>query len=549
MNLKEFIFLRFLDIFSSIFNKSGIDYKTMRRLVQIKLTLDTRRPSNLFQGRRKKSQDKNTDYTLFLYGFFGLMFSTLMFTNASIFIKTNILTGIILFMVMTSLIADFSSVLLDVKDKNILSPRSVNSKTINTAKVIHIAYYLIKVTFSISIFPMIFGTIKYGPLFLVIFLVEDVLMMGFILFFTSILYFVILRFFDGEKLKDIINYIQIVLTVVMLVLYQLMGRIMNISTVGGYHELKAWMYFIPSSWFAAVFSVIVEGQHQIAYVVLALTSVVISAIAFIVYTKYISVYFERNLSKLINSDKGNKKLKKSGGFGDKALSIICPNKIQKEFFRFASNMISSERRLKLTIYPYLAFGAVLPFVFVFNFNVQSSGASVLDKIANGKYYFGVYYTLACASMSIVYMGRSEKFKGAWIYDVLPIEDMSQVYKGVAKAFFLRLMFPITLITNLVFLALCGFKILPDVIAMMINLVLLVLVSIKISPKELPFSRDFTNKYSAGSAFGFMILTAVLGVIHYLATRVSFGIWVYIAVIIVAIVVLWNNAFKFEVKKL
>lgn len=546
--MKEFIFLKFLDKFSALFNKAGIDYKIMRRLIQIKLTLDTRRPSNLFQKRRTKDKEKSSDFTLLLYGFLGLMFSTILFTDASIFMKMNIMTGIILFMVMSSLIADFSSVLLDVKDKSILSPRSVNSKTINTAKVIHIAYYLMKVTFSISIFPMIFGTVKYGPLFLIIFLVEDVFMMGFILFFTSILYFAILCFFDGEKLKDIINYLQIVLTVAILILYQLMGRIMNISTVGGHHEPKVWMYFIPSSWFGAVFSVIIEGQYQTAYVVLALASIVISVAAFIIYTKFISVYFEKNLSKLINTDRGNKKLKRSSNLGYKILNIICPNKTQREFFRFASNMISSERRLKLTIYPYLAFGAVLPFVFVFNMDMHSSGSSVLNRIANGKYYFGVYYTLACASLSINYMGRSEKFKGAWIYDVLPIEDMSQVYKGITKAFFLKLMFPITLLTNLVFLALCGVKILPDVIAMMINLLLLVLISIKISPKELPFSNDFTNKYSAGSAFAFLALTAVLGGIHYLATRVSFGIWIYIAVIVVAIVVLWNNVFKFEIKK-
>lgn len=546
--MKDFMFLKFLDKFGAIFNKMGIDYKIMRRLLQIKLTLDKRTPSNLFQARKRKNEEKNSDYTLIMYGFIGLMFAAIIATESSLFIKMNIITGIILFMVMSSLISDFSSVLLDIKDKNILNPRPVNPKTINAAKVIHIAYYLMKVTFVISIFSMIFGTVKYGPLFLIIFLVEDVFMIGFILFFTSILYFAILCFFDGEKLKDIINYLQIVLTIAILVLYQLMGRIMNITSAGGYHEPKIWMYIIPSSWFGSVFSVIIEGQHQPSYVVLAIMAMIVPVIAFVVYSKFIAPYFEKNLSKLINSDKGRKKAKGVNSFGDKILSIICKDKTQKEFFRFASNMIASERRLKLTIYPYLVFGAVLPFVFIFNINVRDSGGSVLNKIANGKYYFGVYYTLACASMSTVYIGRSEKFKGAWIYDVLPIEDMSQVYKGITKAFFIKLMLPITAFTNLVFLFLCGVKILPDVVAMMINLVLLVLISIKISPKELPFSQDFTNKYSAGSAFAFMILTAVLGVIHYASTLVSFGIWIYIAVIVIAIAVLWNNVFKFKIEK-
>lgn len=540
--MKEFLLLKFLDKFSGFFNKRGIDYKVMRRIIEIKLTLDKRRPSNLFQQTKKDTGKESFDYSLIIFGFIGLMSSIIIFENVPIFIKMNIITAMILFMVMTSLVADFSDVLLDVKDKSILSPRPISSKTLNTAKIIHIAYYLIKTTFAISIFSMVFGTIKYGPVYLIAFLVDNIFMLGFILFITSIVYFIILTLFDGERLKDVINYLQIAFAIIILVLYQLMGRIMNVVSMGKNFHLSVWTYLLPSAWFSAIFHIIVDGQYETGYIVLAVIGIILPIAVFIIYTKFIASYFEKNLTKLINFDNGSKKSGKRSKLKNKILSIICPNRTQRNFFRFAINMISSERKLKLTAYPYLAFGAILPFVFVFNFTMGNSG-DFLTKISNGKYYFGIYYTLICASISIVYMGRSEKFKGAWIYGVLPLEDMEDVYKGTFKAFFIRLIFPITFVTSLIFMALCGMKILPDIIAIMINLLLLTIIVFKITSRELPFSKDFTTKYSMSESFISMGITVVIGLIHYLATKLSFGIWIYIVVALIAIIVMWKNAFK------
>ena len=43
---------------------------------------------------------------------------------------------------MTSMISDFSSVLLDIRDSNILYPKPIDRKTVSAAKLIHIIIYL-----------------------------------------------------------------------------------------------------------------------------------------------------------------------------------------------------------------------------------------------------------------------------------------------------------------------------------------------------------------------------------------------------------------------
>ena len=45
---------------------------------------------------------------------------------------------LIAFMVMTSMISDFSSVLLHIRNRNILFTKPIDRKTINAAKIVHI---------------------------------------------------------------------------------------------------------------------------------------------------------------------------------------------------------------------------------------------------------------------------------------------------------------------------------------------------------------------------------------------------------------------------
>jgi ABC-type uncharacterized transport system ATPase subunit len=68
-----------------------------------------------------------------------------------------------------------------------------------------------------------------GMVFFLMLLFFLVLTNLFVIVLTSLVYFVILRFFDGEKLKDIINYIQIILTIVLMLGYQLVGRLLDIA--------------------------------------------------------------------------------------------------------------------------------------------------------------------------------------------------------------------------------------------------------------------------------------------------------------------------------
>ncbi|MDV2583582.1 hypothetical protein RYX53_15570, partial [Alkalibacillus haloalkaliphilus] len=90
--------------------------------------------------------------------------------------------------VMTSMISDFSNVLLDVRDKGILLTKPVGKKTISAAKTVHISIYLFFLTAAIAAAPLIAGTLRHGLLFLLLAIIGLILLDLFIVVLTAIIY-------------------------------------------------------------------------------------------------------------------------------------------------------------------------------------------------------------------------------------------------------------------------------------------------------------------------------------------------------------------------
>lgn len=66
---------------------------------------------------------------------------------------------------MTSMISDFSSVLLDVRDRSILSTKPIATKTVNAAKFMHIFIYLAYLTIALTTIPLLVGLFTQGIIF------------------------------------------------------------------------------------------------------------------------------------------------------------------------------------------------------------------------------------------------------------------------------------------------------------------------------------------------------------------------------------------------
>ena len=256
--MRDFQSLKFLALFKHVFIKLGIDYEAMKKILRIKLTMDERRVPTIFNDTRKKKDGNQFLKSLWIYGLYGLMLIPFIVFGDNYIFQMSIVFGMIMFILMTSMIADFSSVLLDVRDKNILHTKPISGKTISAAKIVHVMIYMSFITGAFVAIPLVVGLFRHGLVFTLIFLAELLLTMLFVVVFTSLLYLFVLRFFDGERLKDIINYVQILFSVGVIIGYQILIRSFEFVDLDFTYTFSWWHLFIPPIWYGAPFELLLS---------------------------------------------------------------------------------------------------------------------------------------------------------------------------------------------------------------------------------------------------------------------------------------------------
>lgn len=550
--MKDFKILKFLDKVSPAFKSFGIDYPMMRRILQVKLVMDQRRVPTIMMNSKNSESKSSFRSSMLLYAFLGLFIGVFIFLPLPLFLKMNFIIGMLLFMIMTTMISDFSSVLLDVADKNILLPRPVQAKALNAAKLIHIVIYLFRITISIAGGSLLFGLIRYGFVFFLLFLFEIVLICGLVILVTSLFYFAILTFFSGEKLKDIINYFQIALTIFMTVMYQLIGRIFNVSNQSMIFTPHWWQFLLPSTWFAAPFSLLVEHDFSGYFILMSIVGIVVPVITMTLYSKVVAPRFEKSLQKLNNSGGSNRNTIKKKSLQRAVSNMICFPPLEKVFFRFTVRMLANERKLKLKLYPSFALSAIIPIIFLMSFSSRTQSFSeTYAQITHGAYYLFIYSSVAILCPSFLLISASENYKGAWIYKALPVGNPVVVLKGAFKGFLYKYIVPIYLFLSFTVIVIYGLKTVPDLALMFINMLVLMLIIFSSSKKELPFYKDLQytqQNNNTGVVFLSMGLCCLFAFVHYMLLKyVPFGVAINIAVSLVIAILLWRSAFKISWK--
>ncbi|WP_377887248.1 hypothetical protein [Alkalihalobacillus sp. R86527] len=541
--MKNFNSLKLLDVFKVLFEKLGIDYGTMRRILQVKLTMDGRRTSTVMSqnmGNSKKSDSNQFLKSLWFYAFTGLTLVPILFVGENYMFQVSIIIGVFMFLIMTTMISDFSSVLLDVRDQTILGTRPVNSKTISASKAIHVTIYLFFITVAMISTSLIVGTIRHGFLFGVLFILTILFTNLFIVAITAMLYYVILKLFGGERLRDMINYVQIGLSITIVLGYQVVARAFEIVEFEAQFTPEWWTVLLPPVWFSAPFAVVLNGETGPYYFILSALAVVVPVLSFVAYTKILPTY-EENLVKLMDQTTKSSKRNRFGLF-KRLASLVTRSKEEHAFYRFAEKMLKNERELKLKIYPSLGFAMIFPFVFLYN---NYSAAGSFEMLGQGKSYLSIYAALMMIPGVVIMLQYSSKSKGAWIYHVAPVADLTNSIKGTLKALLIRLFLPLFIVLSVLYTVIFGIRILPDLLIVFLLTFIYSVVCFKLIKGTLPFSEPF-ERASQGDGWKtlpFILLIPLLGFIHYGATFVPFGVWIYLLLALVMTPLIWKLGLK------
>ncbi|KHF38536.1 hypothetical protein [Halalkalibacter okhensis] len=542
--MENFLTLKLLDYFRSVFEKLGVDYNIMRKILQVKLTMDNRRVPTIFTQSNAKTDKKKEGNqflkSLWLYGLFGLVLVPFILVGENYLFQMSIVFSIAMFIIMTSMISDFSSVLLDIRDKTILQTKPVTQKTISASKLVHIVIYLFFLTGSIMAIPLLVSLFTKGIVFFLIFLVEILFVNLLIIVITALLYLFILRFFDGEKLMDLINYVQIMLSLATIVGYQLVIRSFEFINIDIQVNLDWWQFFLPPMWYAAPFEWILNGHTNMFILIYTALAFIVPIFSIVLYIKLMPS-FERNLQKLTAQSGG----RKSSHKGSLVAKWICRNSKERTFYRFANTMMKQEREFKLKVYPSLGLAFVLPILLFYNeFRYRT-----LEEMASTQYYLAIYVCLLIIPTIIMMLKYSGTYKGAWIYQAAPIEHPGPIFKGTLKAFLMKLFLPVYILQCLIFGYIFTVAIVPHLLTVLLSSFVYTVLCFLLLKKALPFSESF-KAGQQGEGFTIFILLLLIGPfigLHYLSSMVPFGIYIYIVLLLLVNYFLWNDRIFKKVK--
>lgn len=529
------ISLKTLDKIRFLYEKLGIDYDTLRLIVSTKLTMDSRKVSNLLGSSQDDESSNQYKKMQIIYAIIGFFIMFIIVGGKNPFISMSIYFSMFMFFMVTIVVSDFSTVILDVKDKAILATRGIDSKTLNASKITHVMIYMINISIALSGFSAIASIVKYGVIFSVVFLIEIFLIDIFMIVVSGLAYLLILKLFDGEKLKDAISTIQIVVTVLFSMAYMFIINISDSMDMFNNIDLGIGTYFLPPFWFSAVLEIIATRNVSKNLIILSFLALVVPIVSVLIYIKLTPV-FEKKLQKL-NNEGSSKKVKKHN-LTMKLSKIVCRDKEERIFFNFVSKIIRKDRDFKTTVYTTM--GANMAFSIYIIFDRDMGNMSAYS------YLFLYFYVLSIPTI-IISLKNSRNFKASYIYTILPIKNKMNVHKASIKACLVNIIVPLYLIQSIVFICLYKMSVIKHIVVVFLITILITIVTFKVIDKSMPFSKQINvlkkNEYISES-YLMIFLTFIVGVIHFVSSSIGIkALNIYIIVLLIANIYLYKTAFK------
>ena len=538
--MEDFFSLKILDLFRPLFEAFGVEYEKMRLIVNMKLTLDKR--------KNNSSENKNSlMQSVILYLIIGLVASRIIVMPLDIMTKMTVLFALIFVMLLTCFITDFSSVILDTYDRHIIGITDVKDITLNMSKIVHIIIYISIMSFSISAFSILMILMAYNIGFCLLFILCMILMDFLLIMMTSVIYYLLIKIFKGEKLKDVLNLFQIFMILVFSIIYYFITSSLSDIQINYTFSIKAYDLFIPFMWFASLFCVIFYGKIQKLYIIMAILGIIVPILSILIYIK-LTPAFERNLEKLEQVSYNEKDSKTKKSFVSKLGDKICKNNEEKSFFEFIYTNLSRDREFKTRVYPTLASGIIMPLILLFvTYDRSMSIMEYLKSLSTTNNFLNIYLAVILLQNCILLLKYSKEYEASFIYDVLAISKKKNIYSAEFKVIIIKLFVPVFIIIGIPYLILFKSKFIVHLLIAFVSTIFISMGTFRVNDKSLPFSEDYavtantSNFLNIIKSIGFVGAAVLLHYLIILKAPYIFSV-AYLILLILIMKIIWNKVF-------
>ncbi len=545
MNIINKAFLKLALLPSAFYRGIGVDTAKLKSIVTTKLIMDDRRPNSIQQARRNKEKKVSlaTVGTMLISGLLGLVYLLVFSIGQDTVTQLTFYFTIFFFMLSLTLVSDFTSVLIDIRDNYIILPKPVNDRTFVVARLLHIFIHLCKIVLPMSIAGVCYIAANYGVYGTLLFLLLILLTTALSIFFINALYIVILRLTTPQRFQAIISYVQIFFAILLYGSYQIFPRMINRLHLEDFTiTSQKGIVVYPVYWLANSWQVLYHLRGSVEETVLAVIGILFPFLCVIIVVRYLAPSFNKKLALLNSSSSTPEKITSIKGIKKESYShflsrLFTRSGAENAGFLFTWKMTNRSRDFKVKVYP--SFGYILVYaVVMFMNNKNLSLTDFQDESGKGKamVLIAVYFTSFLLMTAIGQIVYTEKFKASWIYYTSPLAHPGEIISGATKAIILKFYIPIVVLITAAGLALIGPKVLPNIIFGLFNEVLIAAMLVYIGNKFFPFSMQQNTNIKTGSFLRSMmvlILSGFIGFGHYLIYSIFPAIFICAVLSIIA----------------
>lgn len=507
-----------------LFKGAGVDHDQVMAIVQVKLRMDKRRVHmNWRTGQQKKDQNQMLRALIF-YAIMGVLMGSLILAVDNYLTVMVYLHGYFLFMMAMTLITDFSAVLLDTTDNQVILPRPVSSRTLFLARLLHIMLYLLQFAVAVAAGSWIFAFIGHGPVAGLVLICTSLLTVLVAVFITWFLYLAVLRYANEQRVKDIIMYFQIGMTVFFTLGFQVFPRLINMVDLQGGLSLGGWTYALPPVWMALANEAFVKPVFDNLHLIMIALSVVVPIAGFWVLNRYLAPVFARKLSAMqgnagpeTQSGPKDPDTKPSATISEKLSPIFCRTAPERGSFETSWRITGRDKGFRMQFYPGLAY--ILVFFFVFVLRGKNDLVTNWRELPQTKNFLWlVYLPMMTISSGFTLANFNEHFGASWIYHSSPITRPGELITGLAKSIIVKFFLPVYIILSIVNFFIWGPQVWDDVLFGLFSNLLCYFCFVAVAEHYLPFSRQPNVRQQSGrfakTILQLLLVAALVG-LHYL----------------------------------
>lgn len=533
-------FLRLFFGIVKLLRMPGVNLEQVYMIASTKLIMDRRRKPATWKRAQQKEPSNAMLYAMFLYALLGLFVGLMIFVLPDLMLGMIILHTYLLFMMIMILITDFSNVLLDTSDSQIILPKPVTSRTLLVARTLHIIVYLGQLVLALMIGPLAFSIARYGLPVGATLLVTTLLTASMGLFITYILYGLVLRYTNEQKVKDIIGYFQVFMTVFFAVAYQVVPRLINLGEKTFSFELHWYSYLLPPVWMASLVASVQTATIDAGRAGMIVCAIGVPLLAGFVIAKYLAPYFSRFMAAPAEGGGISTRMKATRSKTDlsaKLAALLCHSSYETASFTQVWKITGRDKNFKMQFYPSLAYIPVFLFVILFR-NFRDIDEKLADLPNGNMFLWLLYLGMFAITLSLSLVSYYENYTASWVYQTAPVSQPGELINGAIKALLTKFFIPVYLVMSTIVLVIWGYRTIDDILLVGLNSTLIFYISALMSTHYLPFSRQPNAREQGGKFLTVLLRLLVISILvalHWLALKIS---WLVSALIPVSLVGCW-----------